>query len=69
MAALGLGTVSDFDERLGLGTVDLDDGRRLSFHATAIADGTRSILVGTPVAVEVRADHGGRFEAAVVSPR
>jgi hypothetical protein len=63
MADVALGVVVAFDEAAGLGDVDLDDGRRLGFQATAIADGTRRIEPGTPVVVEVAASHRGCEEA------
>lgn len=43
------GTVTDFDEGRGLGTVATDDGDRYLFHVIEIADGTRTIDVGQPV--------------------
>ena len=68
MPAPALGSVDSFDPATGLGRVALDDGRLLSFHATAIADGSRRIEVGRRVAVEVLAGHGGRFEADSLRP-
>jgi cold shock CspA family protein len=61
--AVLLGTVSAFDEARGLGEVVGDGAARWPFHCTAIADGTRTIAVGTRVAFEVRAGHLGRDEA------
>jgi cold shock CspA family protein len=58
-----MGSVATFDERRGLGTVVADDGRSLSFHCTAIADGSRTIDVGTRVAFSVVAGHLGQWEA------
>lgn len=57
------GTVVDFDEQVGLGTVT--DAQRASypFHCTQIADGTRTIAVGTDVEFDLAAGHGGRWEA------
>jgi CspA family cold shock protein len=57
------GRVATFDDERGLGTVVTDDGRFLPFHCTAIADGTRTIAVGTRVALSVVAGHLGRWEA------
>ena len=37
--------MSAFDERRGLGEVTADDGAVYPFHATAIADGTRTVAV------------------------
>jgi cold shock CspA family protein len=58
-----LGVVVEFDEQRGLGTVRSVGQRRLSFHCAAIADGTRTIEVGVPVAFRVVAAQLGRWEA------
>lgn len=63
-----LGTVVDFDEHRGYGTVRADDGRELFFHCTAIADGSRTIPVGASVAFAVVPGHRGTWEAANVQP-
>jgi cold shock CspA family protein len=47
------GTVTAFDDPRGLGEVTADDGAVYSFHCTAIADGTRTIEVGTAVEFEL----------------
>jgi cold shock CspA family protein len=57
-----LGRVASFDPARGLGTVEDDEGTAYGFHATAIADGTRRIDVGTAVAFTVAPGHGGRDE-------
>jgi cold shock CspA family protein len=57
------GTVTGFDEPRGLGTVADDNGGELPFHCTAIADGSRTIEVGTKVAFERAPGHLGRMEA------
>ncbi len=62
------GTVVEFGEHRGLGTVRGDDGRELAFHCTSLADGSRSIEAGTTVAFSVVAGHHGRWEAGDVSP-
>jgi cold shock protein len=62
------GTVTAFDERRGLGTIDAD-GREYPFHCTAILDGTRTIDVGADVTFEVRPAGMGRWEAAAIAPR
>ena len=62
------GTVSDFDQRRGLGTVSGPDGAIWPFHATAISDASRRIEVGTPVRVTLGPGHGGRYEARSVTP-
>ena len=41
------GTVVEFDDPRGLGVVRADDGFDYPFHCTAIADGSRTITVGT----------------------
>ncbi|HET9689553.1 MAG TPA: hypothetical protein VFP61_00235 [Acidimicrobiales bacterium] len=56
------GTVSAFDEHVGLGTV-ADGAGEWPFHCTQIADGSRSIAVGATVDFELRPAHGGRYEA------
>lgn len=62
------GRVVDFDEHVGLGTVEADDGRRLAFHCTAISDGTRRIAVGAEVTFGSAPARGGRWEATAVTP-
>jgi cold shock CspA family protein len=57
------GSVSQFDEAKGYGTVRGDDGRDLFFHCTQIADGTRTIPVGVNVEFEVVPGRNGRWEA------
>ena len=47
------GEVVAFDDHKGYGTVRAADGQELFFHCTAIADGTRTIAVGTPVTFAV----------------
>ena len=60
------GTVSDFDEHAGYGHVRDEDGTELFFHCTAIADGSRTIDVGSAVAFDVVPGHHGRWEATSV---
>jgi cold shock CspA family protein len=60
------GTVADFSEHVGLGTVRAEDGRELPFHCTQLIDGTRTIEVGTLVRFHVVAGHQGQWEAARV---
>ena len=62
------GTVVGFDEQRGLGEVEMSDGRRLAFHCTQLADGSRRIAVGTVVRFEVTAGLVGRWEAGAVTP-
>ena len=47
------GTVTDFDDHVGAGTITADDGATWWFHCTRIADGSRTIALGTAVAFEV----------------
>ncbi len=69
MAARGLlaGTVTAFDVEVGLGTVRGADGVELAFHATAIADGSRTILVGATVLYSVAPGHMGTTDARPVA--
>jgi cold shock CspA family protein len=62
------GRVTAFDARRGLGEVAEEDGAPYPFHATAIADGTRSIEVGAAVTFLVGPGQGGRYEARSVLP-
>jgi cold shock CspA family protein len=62
------GVVTDFDDPRGLGTVQEATGASFAFHCTAIADGSRTIAVGTPVMFVVQAGHLGRFEAWGLRP-
>lgn len=57
------GTVTAFDDARGLGTITTDEGDRLGFHCTAIADGTRTIPVGARVVFTVVAGRLGLWEA------
>lgn len=66
--AIGLGTVTAFDVGRGLGTVTDRAGGEWSFHCTAIADGSRTIEVGTAVVFRPVPGHLGRMEAADVQP-
>ena len=63
------GEVTAFDEAKGYGDVRSDDdGRDYFFHCTTIADGSRTIEVGTRVEFEVVAGRLGRWEAADLRP-
>jgi cold shock CspA family protein len=63
------GTVTEFDDHRGYGTVRAeDDGTELFFHCTAIADGTRTIGVGVEVEYDVVPGRLGRWEAAALRP-
>jgi cold shock CspA family protein len=60
--------VVSFDPARGLGAVEDDDGTRYGFHATAIADGSRRIEVGTSVVFTVAPGHRGLYEARSLVP-
>ena len=62
------GQVSEFDEAVGLGLVTTAAGESFPFHCTRIADGSRTIAVGTEVTFSVTAGRLGRWEASEVSP-
>ena len=62
------GRVVSFDEGRGYGLVaDRDSDEEFFFHCTAVADGTRSIEVGTEVVFELR-PRLGRWEAWALAP-
>jgi cold shock CspA family protein len=61
------GRVVEFDDVRGLGVIETSGGERYGFHCTAIADGTRTIAVGTPVRFDVVAGHLGLWEAASIT--
>jgi cold shock CspA family protein len=65
---VGEGTVTAFDEAVGLGTVSTRDGRELGFHCTQIADGSRVIDTGVAVVFEVIAGRHGSWEAGHLRP-
>jgi cold shock CspA family protein len=46
------GTVTEFDDAKGLGTVSAHDGTAYLFHVIEIADGSRSIDVGADVSFQ-----------------
>ena len=62
------GVVTEFDDAAGLGAVTANEGTTFPFHCTQIADGSRTIAVGTPVTFEVVPWHLGRYEAVALSP-
>jgi cold shock CspA family protein len=61
------GVVAEFDEARGLGVVASTDGTTYPFHCTQIADGTRTIEVGTPVRFDVGPGLPGVWEARGVA--
>lgn len=58
-----LGRVVAFDEARGLGEIEDPGGTRYRFHCTQLADGSRTIAVGTAVEFRVVAGLLGRWEA------
>jgi CspA family cold shock protein len=66
---MATGTVTEFDDPKGWGTVTTDDGVEHFFHCSAIADGSRTIAVGTAVTFDVVPGVLGRWEAAAIAPR
>jgi cold shock CspA family protein len=58
--------VARFDERRGLGEIAGDDGAVYPFHCTVIADGSRTIAVGTAVEFQRVPGHLGRWEASSI---
>lgn len=67
-ARSGRGEVAAFDAEVGLGMVRTTDGVELAFHCLAIADGSRSIAVGTAVRFRTAPGTAGRWEAADIEP-
>lgn len=69
MTSLGTatGTVTDFDDPKGWGTVTAAGGDEHPFHCSAIADGTRSIEVGTEVTFQIAPGPLGRWEARAIA--
>ena len=61
------GEVAAFDDHVGAGTVVDTSGGRWSFHCTSIADGSRTIVPGTPVTFRASPGPTG-FEAVDISP-
>lgn len=57
------GTVEEFDETVGLGSVAGAGGGRYPFHCTQIAGGSRTVDVGATVTFVVIPGHGGVWEA------
>ena len=64
------GTVEEFDEAVGLGFVKAAGAgpERYRFHCTQIADGSRSIEVGTRISFVVVPGRGGEWEAGDLLP-
>jgi len=62
-----VGTVTAFDDHVGLGEVQSETGDVYLFHCVEIADGSRTIAVGTPVEFDLMRKFG-RLEAARLRP-
>jgi cold shock CspA family protein len=65
---LDKGTVVEFDEHVGLGSVVSTAGKTYRFHCTQITDGSRRIDPGTAVTFVVVPGRHGTWEAASVQP-
>jgi cold shock CspA family protein len=63
LTAIHLGAVTAFDPTRGWGMVTDERGDAFEFHATAIADGSRTIALGAQVSFLVEPGHRGRYEA------
>ena len=63
------GTITEFDEPVGLGVLAEPDGAAHGFHCTAIADGSRDIAVGADVTFRLVPGRAGRREAVDIRPR
>ena len=61
------GVVTSFDDAAGLGTVLGAEGTELTFHCTAIADGSRSIPQGVAVRYDVVPGRLGVWEATALA--
>ncbi len=62
------GTVADFDEARGTGTITAADGTPYEFHCIEIADGTRTIEAGRAVAFRPL-PRFGRVQAGTIEKR
>ena len=62
-----IGTVTSFDEYVGLGEVQDGDGASYLFHCAEIADGTRVIDVGAVVEFDLMTKLG-TLEASQLRP-
>ena len=65
---MAAGVVAAFDVHVGLGEIVADDGDVITFQCIGIADGTRTIDVGTAVTFELLPKLG-RYEATTITPR
>lgn len=64
----GTATVVAFDDFAGWGTLREPDGTERFFHCTRIADGTRTVAVGTDVTFVLRPVGLGTWEAVDLRP-
>jgi cold shock CspA family protein len=62
------GTVTAFDDHVGLGEITADDGSVVEFQCIGIADGSRTIDVDTPVTFAL-IPKLGRYEATAIAAR
>jgi cold shock CspA family protein len=62
------GTVVEFQDAQGYGTIASADGASYFFHCTQITDGTRAIAVGASVMFGVKPWHRGQLEATGITP-
>lgn len=60
------GKVTSFDEHVGLGVIECNN-EQIPFHCINIADGSRSIEIGTQVTFEKYDHPRGREEARNIS--
>ncbi|MEM8619584.1 MAG: hypothetical protein AAGF73_07670 [Actinomycetota bacterium] len=60
------GVVEAFDGESGLGTIVDDTAVRYPFHCVEVADGTRTIKVGTSVGFTVSSRFGRREATAII---
>lgn len=60
------GRVEGFDASAGLGTLVLDTGERVGFHATQLPDGERHVAVGSVLWAVVVPWHAGELEATAL---
>ncbi len=62
------GVVTAFDTAIGLGQIAGADEAMVGFHCVAIANGSRTVDVGTDVRYRLVAGLHGRWEAAGIGP-
>jgi cold shock CspA family protein len=67
-AVARIGAVATFDDAAGYGSLREDGGATWWFHCTAIADGSRTVVVDAAVRFRLRPGPLGRYEAVDVRP-